>query len=577
LALPAQIIFNDLQQETFQRELKLFRERHFVQRLWSKDQTLWPAEEENRAKIRSNLNWLDFPELLSPYLKEVRRTADSALADNFENWALISLGSANLAARALLAMESQAHVRKLVVLDSAEPSAIARFQEQIDLQRTLFVIAAKSGNKLEDQALLLYFQARLRAAGVQNVESHFATGTSFNSYLGGISKVYAFRNTLYDPPGIISSFSSLLHFGAISTVLFELEPEEVLAGCKSMKLACSSNSETDNPALQLAAFLSSSVLTRRSRLSFLTPPKLIPYAFRLRELIGGSLANERFGNIPVVYELPGQQPPVDDSSAFVAISVSGEENVELQEALTRIQTQGVPFVHIKISQALDLLAETFKWEIATALTGARLGLNPFDWPDVQTARRLAMEMLNKLAPGLDTLARQPRNETYQIQLFAEGRSRREISSLNVSESLYSFLQLRQPEGILALLVFMDRTPLVEEAIGRIRKELIRHLRQPVLLLYGPRSEDHYGYLLREGLPTQQFLVFTAKPEVDLPIPGASYTFGQLNRALALGEFEGIAQAGRLVIRLHLKANLAEGFTELEQLFERTLRRIHPPG
>jgi transaldolase/glucose-6-phosphate isomerase len=124
-----------------------------------------------------------------------------------------------------------------------------------------------------------------------------------------------------------------------------------------------------------------------------------------------------------------------------------------------------------------------------------------------------------------------------------------------------------------LLVFMDRSPLVEKAFGRIRAELIEHLHQPVLLMYGPRSEDHYGYLLREGLPTQQFLVFTARPEVDLPIPGASYTFGQLTRALALGEFEGIAQAGRFAVRLHLKGNRAEGLAELEQLFERTLRRI----
>jgi transaldolase/glucose-6-phosphate isomerase len=240
--------------------------------------------------------------------------------------------------------------------------------------------------------------------------------------------------------------------------------------------------------------------------------------------------------------------------------------------MSRFRVSGVPFVHVQIVEPLDLLPVTFGWEVATVMACARLGFDPFDKSEARLPRAIAMEYLNKYSPASDTLSRRPRLDDRGLQLYAEGKTRREISTLNLEESLGSFFQLLQPESFLAVLVFLPQTPSVLAAFQAIRKKLAEKLLLPVLVAYGPHSLHHYSHLHRKGLPHGQFLVITAEPTIDLAIPGASYTFGQLYRALALGEFEGLVQSDRFVVRVHLTGDIPVALENLGHVVSQALAR-----
>ncbi len=571
MTIPAQSIVAGCLQTAFHRELEYFLENRVLERLWAKDATLWPQEEFEQSHILSNLGWLDLPGTLEPLLKGIKQEEAAATADGLDCRALIAFESANLAARALLPFVQPGNDHRCVILDNICPITIYRAEKQLDLERTLFIFASKAGYRLEDHALFLYFRDKLQAAGVPQPSQHFAAQTEPGSYLGSLAREYKFRATFVDPPGILATFTSVRHVGALLVSLLPQEPEGIVAAAKEMHQACSPRTiPAENPALQLAAFLSAAALAKRQYVAFLATPSLIPYTSCLNQLIGGSLAKEGPGLIPIDGGIPRDTRALEDKAVFAVLTYGGDTDPELFEVMSRFRLSGVPFVHVQIADPLQLLPETFGWEVATVLASARLGIDPFDGSEARLPRLLAMEYLNKYSPANDTLSRRPRLDGRGLQLYAEGKTRREISTLNLEESLGSFFQLLQPESFLAVLVFLPQTPTVLAAIQALRTKLVEKLAIPVLLAYGPHSLHHYSYLHRKALSHGQFLVITAEPTIDLPIPGASYTFGQLHRALALGEFEGLVESDRFVVRIHLTGEIPVALENLGHVVNQAL-------
>jgi len=573
MAIPTQSIVAGCLQSTFHRELDYFLENRVLARLWAKDATLWPEEEFEQSHIRSNLGWLDLPGSLEPFLKAAKQEESAATADGLNCRALIAFEAANLAARALLPFMQSGSDHGRVILDSTCPTILQRAEKQLNLERTLFIFASKAGYRLEDQALFLYFMEKLQSLGVPQPPQHFVAETEPGSYLATLGREYSFRATFADPSGILAPFTSLRHMGALLVSQLAQEPEGIVAAAKEMHHACSCDAiPAENPALQLAAFLSGAAVAKRRYVAFLATPSLVPYTYCLSQLIGESLAKQGPGLIPIDGEVPRDTRGLEQKAAFAILTYAGDTDPELSNMMSRFRFSGVPFVHVQIAEPLGLLPATLGWEIATVMACARLGFDPFDESEARLPRAIAMEYLNKYSPAKDTLSRRPRLQDRGLQLFAEGKTRREISTLNLEESLGSFFQLLQPESFLAVLVFLPQTRRVMAAFQAIRAKLAEKLAIPVLLAYGPHSLHHYSHLHRKGLPHGQFLVFTAEPTSDLAIPGASYTFGQLYRALALGEFEGLVQSDRFVVRVHLTGNIPVALENLGHVVSRALAR-----
>ena len=571
MTIPAQSIVAGCLQSAFHRELEYFLENRVLERLWAKDATLWPGEEFEQSHIRSNLDWLDLPGSLDLLLKGVNQEESAATAAGFDCRALISFEIANLTARALLPFVPSGNDHPWVILDNTCPTTIHRAETQLNLERTLFVFASKAGYRLEDHALFLYFRDKLQAAGVPQPAQHFVAQTEPGSYLGSLTRQYRFRAVCTDPPGILATFSSVRYFGSTLTAILMLEPEGIVAAAKEMHHACSCDAvPAENPALQLAAFLSGAAVAKRRYVAFLATPSLVPFTYCLSQLIGGSLAKHGPGLIPIDGEVPRDTRGLEQQAAFAILTYVGDTDPKLYDLMSRFRLSGVPFVHVQIAEPLGLLPATFGWDIATVMACARLGFDPFEESEARLPRAIAMEYLSKYSPANDTLSRRPRLQDKGLQLFAEGKTRREISTLNLEESLKSFFQLLQPESFLAVLVFLPQTRRVMAAFQVLRIKLAEKLAIPVLLAYGPHSLHHYSHLHRKGLPHGQFLVFTAEPASDLAIPGASYTFGQLYGALALGEFEGLVQSDRFVVRVHLTGDIPVALENLGHVVSRAL-------
>jgi len=572
MTIPAQsIVAGDLQ-TTFRQELEYFLQYRVLERLWAKDATLWPEGDFEQSHILSNLGWLDLPESLEPLLTGVKETETAARAEGFNCLVLIAFESASLPARAALAFVRPGDGRRMVVLDSASPVAILHAEQEIDLEHTLFAFASKVGYRLEDHSLFLYFMEKLQSVGVPRPPQHFVAETEPGSYLATIGREYKFRASFADPSGILEKFTSLRHFGALLTSLLIGEPEGIVAAAKEMHQACSPLAiPAENPALQLAAFISGAAAAKRQYLAFLASPNLVPYTFCLSRLLWGILAKDAPGLIPIDGELSRDTRALEEKAAFAVLTYAGDSDPELSDVMNRFRFSGVPFVHVQIAEPLDLLRVTFGWEVATVLACARLGCDPFDAPETRLPRAIAMEYLNNYSPASDTLSRRPRLDDRGLQLFVEGKTRREISTLNLEVSLASFFQLLQPEGFLVVLVFLPQTPDVLKAFQAIRNKLSEKLRLPVLLAFGPHSLP-YSQLLRQGGPLGQFLVITADPASDLAIPGASYTFGQLYAALALGEFEALVQSDRFAIRIDLTGQLPAALERLAYVVNQGLAR-----
>ncbi len=574
MTVPAQSIVAGCLQTTFRRELKHFLANRILERLWAKDASLWSGEEFEPSHIQASLEFLDLPDKLDSLLFGVLGAESIAQAEGLFDRVLVAFANLHLTARAIVALSPPLTRPRIFVLDNTNPISTRAVENEIDLPHTVFLFDNKSSFGLEHHSLFLYFWHRLELAGIQEPRLHFASHTVSSSYLASVTKDYKFRFKLKEPAGIPSVFGSIRYFAGHLAAFACVPTNEVLTCAKESRASCSRGADQgENPALQLAVFIASAANARVPFLYFLAPPLLGPYAALICQLVGGSLCREGQRPVPISLSAPCSTESFEDSGAFVILTRGEEVDPTLQAQISRIEEKAIPFIHIRLSQPLDLLAEIFKWQVATALAGARLARDPFDWEGVRLPQTLAAELLNNLKPGNNTLLRRPRVQESGIQLFAEGRTRHEISLLNLVESLSSFLELRQPESLLTLFVFLHRSPETQEQIFKIREQLVRTLGIPVLVAYGPRAVDTYGYLFRRGSPSRLNIIMTAENPVDVPIPGASYTFGQMYHALALGQFEALASDDRFAIRLHLEGDLAQALERLHRILVQAGQRV----
>ena len=501
-----------------------------------------------------------------------KRTADVE-AEGFDDLVFVGMGSANLAADTVARLPVGKRGNRLFVLDSTDPASIRSVEKALNLLRTLFVFASKSGKRIETHALLLYFIDRLKAAGAKSPGRHFIAVTEEDSYLAHLARTYGFRDTFLDPPGIIGRYSALIHYGLLLSTVCRIDPRIIVSRAMAVRDACACCVAPEaNPALTLAALLAASAIEGNVRLLLLTSETLIPFAYQIAQTVGASTGKEGQGIVPIVGEVPGDLD-VYHHGCMVAELTIGGDTAGVREAADSLVQAGVPMVRIELNGPEDLGAELFKWELATALACADLEVDPFQEPDIQDARERTSEILAALAAKHELPAATIRVHEGGIELYAEKAARQQISTLSLTEALRTFFQLRDNHGSLAILGFLDRIPERETALRRLRDQLASRLRIPVVVSFGPRYLHYLGQLYKGGPATNLFLFLTAQPDEDMAVPGADYSFGQLQLALALGDFEALGRRARPVLRLHLTQGAEQGLKQLEGIVHRALANL----
>ncbi len=571
MPLPTQAIFPGLLESAFRRELQNLSDNNSLARLWAKDPSLWPVEQFQVESLNSNLRWLDLPDQLGPLLARVVARAAMIEPAGLEDVVFVALEDSNLAARSILRLPGAALGKRTFLLDNIDPDSLRAFVEALRLDKTLFIFASKSGKNIETHSLLLYFLEKLKMAGIRSPARHFLTLTEENSYLGELSHEYAFQDSFLHPPGIHGRYSSLIYFNFFLAMLCRLDPDALLARTQAMRDACEPSSpQRANPAASLAAFLAAAEIEGRNRLVFFSSDTLKPAARRIGYLVGASTGRKGRGILPVFGRSSSQLAMIQRGCCAAILKLDGEALPELARRCDELHEAGIPLVTIELHHPEELAAELFKWEIAAALICSRLGVDPFHDPDIRESRTGAVQVLEQMATKRQLPAPTVRVREGGVELYAECETRRCISTLNIAEALRTFFSLRHHEGYIALLPFLNYGEAPKKLFGLIRDKLETVLELPVLVTPGPRYIHAIGQVYLGGPPKGLFLVLTAAPDKDLPIPGADYTFGQMQLALALGDFESLGRRQSPVIRLHLSSGAEHGLIQLEAILTNAL-------
>jgi glucose-6-phosphate isomerase len=553
-------------------ELQAMQKGKLLSRLWARDATLWPQCGFETTHIQKNLEFLHIPESLPQLMADGLTANLEAMREGMTEKILISFGSVHHFCRAVQEAHPEGNSLPLRFLESCHPDALRRVREGLDPGKMFVILVNKSGYRLEDHALFLYFHKLVESEGRQKAGKHFAAATDPGSYLAEMANEYGFRHLLKLPVDVSAPFCSILFLGLFLIAVIRVEPEVLRMTCREMRkqsLECDEDGE--NPALELAAFLAGAAKSGRKLLRFVTAAKQDSFAMGVCRLVGGSLGREN-GVFPFVSRIPGSMDAEQKKESCILFE-SGEAEASSFEAYkNQLKSRGTPFLSLKVENALELVRQSFSWQVATVLSAAQLGIYPFEPPDVLMGQELAGEMLNQHSPGQDMLHRKSRVQEGSLQLFAEAKARREISQLNLIESLRSFFQRRASASYLSLFVFLEQREDTEDFFDGLGGVIEANLGLPVILAWGPRSMDTYSFLLREEAPAGLHLLLTGEPQAEVSVPGAYYKFGQLHQALALGQFEALSRANGLALRLHMGTATRHELAGLENVVMQALRR-----
>jgi transaldolase/glucose-6-phosphate isomerase len=564
LDLPSQKISAEILEKEWRREMQRLASAGTVKRLWAKDESLWPYAKGQKRLITNNLNWLDLPDQIGPYMMRAVALAAATEREGFRDVVFVAMGDSNLAAETVAHAGPPQRPQRFFLLDSTDPATIQKVSDQIDLDRTLFVFANKSGKRIETHALLLYFMNRLRMQKAAEPGRCFVAVTEQDSYLSELARNYDFLGTFLDPPGIKGRYSSLIHFGLLLSAIWRLDPHELVTRSKLMRESCKRAPDDGNPAAELAAFLAAAEISGNDKLLLLGSKCVQASTYRVAQLVGASTSKGGQGLIPVCGGLPGTSEGSLKHCVAAVLKMRGAEDPELARSEATLEQFKVPTVTVEMNGPEDLGAEMFRWEIATALACSLLEVNPFDEPDVQEGRERVSALLDEYVAKKMWPSRTARVREKGIELYAEGEMRQHISTLNLREALRTFLEAMPSGGYLAIITFATSSGETEASLGRIREHLASSHGIPVLLSSGPRYLRYFEQVYKGGPDKGLFLMLTSESTVDVAIPGAGYTFGQLQMALALADFESLEIRRKLAMRLHLTQGLEQGFAEIEQ-------------
>ncbi len=561
--------------EAFEDELadtlEAWRQAGNVRRLWARDARLWTGTDE-----AAWLGWLDIVDKEQKRLDELTAFGGEVKREGFSHVLLLGMGGSSLGPEVFAeTFGRQPGFPELLVLDSTDPAQIRTFERRIDPARTLFIVSSKSGTTLEPNILKQYFFARAKeAVGSVQVGSRFIAITDPGSKMEEVARRDGFRRVFFGLPSIGGRYSVLSDFGLVPAAAMGLDLRRLLEATQIMVRTCHvSAPPAENPGVELGAILGLAAQAGRDKVTILTSPGIADFGAWLEQLIAESTGKHGRGLIPVHQEPLGPPDVYGQDRLFVHMRLAHEQDAAQQEALVALERAGHPVVRIILGDRYHIGQEFFRWEFATAVAGAVIGINPFDQPDVEASKvktrelTTAFEKTGHLPPEI------PIWQDGGIKLFADGRNADALVGVAKEASLASVLRTHlarlRPGDYAALLAYIERNARHREALQEMRTTIRDKKRVATCVGFGPRFLHSTGQAYKGGPPTGVFLQITCDDAQDLPVPGQKYSFGIVKAAQARGDFDVLAERGRRALRVHLGADVAAGLATLTE----TIRRI----
>lgn len=552
--------------------LSALHEQRFSVRLAGLDPTLWPGDASVQDAIANRLGWTRGSAAAAGLLPELTTFADEVLDEGIRDVVVLGMGGSSLCP--LVASRSFAgrdDYPRLTVLDAVDPASLARVDAAIDLDRTLFLVASKSGGTIETLSLYRCFRDYVEREDGLAVGRHFVAVTDPGSPLFEQAAQSGFRRTFEAPTDVGGRYSALTVFGLLPMALMGADLGRVVEWARQVEHECSPGlPESANPAVRLGAALALYAKHGRNKLTLTASRSVVTFPLWIEQLVAESTGKEGRGIVPVTDE---PLPPAGECSpdrVFVHYSVQGDDDAPTRAALEALEAAGHPVFTIALPEPEALGGEFLRWEIATAAAGALLGVNPFDEPDVSAAKQATADLLDRRKSEGRFPEASARASQGGVDLFSNGDGQ-VPEGISVAAALSEWLDGRSDGGYVAVLGYFDSSPEREAAVGRLRESLAGRTGLVATFGYGPRYLHSTGQLHKGGPEQGLFLVLTADPIEDVPVPGSDFSLGTLQRAQALGDVRTLRKLGRSVLHAHLGWYVEEGLQTLVDALDTTAR------
>ncbi len=559
-------------QKSVEASLESWRRGGAVRRLWEGDAALWTGGDEAKW-----LGWLRVVDDRLAHVDQLKRLAAEIKEAGFSHILLLGMGGSSLGPDVLAAtFGRQPGFPQLHVLDSTDPAEVRAREAEIDIARTLFIVSSKSGTTLEPAIFKDYFFARVKdTVGAASAGRHFIAITDPGSALERMAKAEGFRGVYHGDPAIGGRYSVLSDFGMVPAAAMGLDVAAFLYAAKTMVQSCAASAPpADNPGVVLGTIMGVAAKAGRDKLTIIASPGIAEFAAWLEQLVAESTGKHGKGLIPIAAEPLGSPQIYGDDRLFAYLRLDAAADAAQDRAVEALQRAGQPVVRIALRDAGLIGQEFFRWEIATAVAGAILGIDPFDQPDVEASKVKTRELTDayeksgKLPPERPIFARDG------IALFTDERNAKQLADLGAGASLVSYIQahlgrLRQGDYC-ALLAYVERNRPHEAALQGMRRAIRDAKHVATCVGFGPRFLHSTGQAYKGGPNSGVFLQITCENARDLDVPGRRYSFGTVKAAQARGDFDVLAERGRRLLRVHLGSDVAAGLAALGSAIEQSL-------
>ena len=563
---PALVLPDPLKLPAVEETLRFLEAHEFLDRLWVKDATLWKGDP---ATVRNRLGWLTSPTIMRSHAEDIRSFADEIRRLQYSQVVLLGMGGSSMTGEVLNeTFGSKMGFPDMLLLDSTDPGAVKHVADTVNLGRTLFVVSSKSGTTTETLASYSFFRGQVEAAASPRPGMQFVAITDPGRPLDKLATETGFRRTFLNPASIGGRFSALSFFGLVPAALIGVDIKMLLERAHGMVETCGNEGGVrGNPAVQLGAVLAGLARAGRDKVTLVVSEKIRALGSWIEQLLAESLGKDGTGLVPVADEPLGAPSVYGDDRIFVSIVLEGDTTHDA--ALAKLSDAGHPVLRLQLRDAMDLGAEFFRWELATATAGAVLGVNPFDEPDVARGK----EQTGTLVTEWRRSRRLPEwpSDVEEDGLVLMTKSNKKPTS--VSKGLAAHLAQAVPGDYLVIQAYLTPTAEAWRILQEIRVALRDRLRIATTVGWGPRYLHSTGQLHKGGPTSGLFIQITGEDREDVAIPGAGYGFSTLKAAQALGDLQSLRDGARRVIRLHLTGKQSQALPQLLQMVQGLTKRL----
>ena len=541
-------------------------------RLYQKDPYLWKTDDTAAKMIVENMGWLTLPDDFGNVADRLTSFSQKVKNEGYKHAVLLGMGGSSLCSEvARETFGTASGFLELLVLDNTDPAAILDIEKQIDLEKSLFIVATKSGGTKETLSFFRYFYEELKKKGKTNAGDNFVAITDAESPLVKIAADYKFRDIFLNPPGIGGRYSVLSDFGLLPMALMGIDIKAVMDSAKQMKVSSDAHIPmANNPAMSLGLVMGICQRHGRDKITFVLSSSISSFGYWVEQLLAESTGKEGKGLIPVNGEIPGEPDAYGNDRLFVQMNLAGDDTIADDQKLKALEDAGHPIVRIKVPDKIALGGEYYRWEIAVATSGMVIGINPFDQPNVEESKKNTNNILEDWKKAGSFKAEVPAFEHDGISVYGSKAIQSIVDKKYDATGAFinAFCNLAKPGDYIAFLPYFMMTDARRKIMEEWRMQARDKYKTATTQLNGPRYLHSTGQLHKGGPDSGLYIILVGNEGKELPIPGEQFGFATLHEAQSLGDFRSLDDKGRRAIRINIGNDIDKGLATLQELLKK---------